>query len=41
MNKKKKRILFNSVMVAVIAMIVAAAVLGVGYIRGWFGDGAS
>ncbi|MCR5174993.1 MAG: DUF4430 domain-containing protein [Oscillospiraceae bacterium] len=37
--KKKKRILFNSVMVAVIAMIVAAAVLGVGYIRGWFGDG--
>ena len=39
MNKKKKRILFNSVMVAVIAMIVAAAVLGVGYIRGWFGDG--
>ena len=33
------RCLFNSVMVAVIAMIVAAAVLGVGYIRGWFGDG--
>ena len=39
MKKKKKRIVFNSVMVAVIAMIVAAAVLGVGYIRGWFGDG--
>ena len=39
MNKKKKRILFNSIMVAVIAMIAAAAVLGVGYIRGWFGDG--
>ena len=36
--KKKKRILSNSVMVAVIVMIVAAAVLGVGYIRGWFGD---
>ena len=39
MKKKKKRIVSNSVMVAVIAMIVAAAVLGVGYIRGWFGDG--
>ena len=38
MKKKKKRILSNSIMVAVIAMIVAAAVLGVGYIRGWFGD---
>ena len=37
--KKKKRIVSNSIMVAVIAMIVAAAVLGVGYIRGWFGDG--
>ncbi len=37
--KKKKRILSNSIMVALIAMIVAAAVLGVGYIRGWFGDG--
>ena len=36
--KKKKRIVSNSVMVAVIVMIVAAAVLGVGYIRGWFGD---
>ncbi|MBR6950742.1 MAG: DUF4430 domain-containing protein [Oscillospiraceae bacterium] len=39
--KKKKRVLANSVMVAVIAMIVAAAVLGVGYIRGWFGDGTA
>ena len=36
--KKKKSIFANSVMVAIIAMIVVGGVLGVGYIRGWFGD---
>ncbi len=38
MEKKKKRFFANSVMVAVITMIVVGGVLGVGYIRGWFGD---
>ena len=39
MNKKrKKRIFANSVMVAIIAMILVGGLLGVAYIRGWFGD---
>ncbi len=38
MQKKKKSIFANSVMVAVITMILVGGVLGVGYIRGWFGD---
>ena len=38
MDKKKKSIFANSVMVAIIAMIIVGGVLGVGYIRGWFGD---
>ena len=37
-DKKKKNIFANSVMVAIIAMILVGGVLGVGYIRGWFGD---
>ena len=37
--KKKKRIFANSLMVAIIVMILAAGVLAVGYIRGWFGNG--
>ena len=38
MKKKRKSIFANSVMVAIIVMIVVAGVLGVGYVRGWFGD---
>ena len=38
MGKKKKSIFANSVMVAIIAMILVGGILGVGYIRGWFGD---
>lgn len=38
MKKKKKSIFANSVMVAIIAMILVGGILGVGYIRGWFGD---
>ena len=38
MDKKEKNIFANSVMVAIIAMILVGGVLGVGYIRGWFGD---
>ena len=41
MEKKKKRFFANSVMVAVITMIVVGGVLSVGYIRGWFGDKGS
>ncbi|MBR6113613.1 MAG: DUF4430 domain-containing protein [Oscillospiraceae bacterium] len=37
-KKKKKNIFANSVMVAIIAMIVVGGILGVGYLRGWFGD---
>ena len=36
--KKKKSIFANSVMVAIIVMILVGGVLGVGYLRGWFGD---
>ena len=36
--KKRKNTLANCVMVAIIACIVVGGVLGVGYIRGWFGD---
>ncbi len=39
--QKKKSFFANSVMVAVITMIVVGGVLGVGYIRGWFGDRGS
>ena len=42
MQKKKKRSIFaNSVMVAIITMILVGGVLGVEYIRGWFGDRGS
>ena len=41
MDKKKKSIFANSVMVAIIVMILVGGVLGVGYIRGWFGDKGS
>ena len=40
-KKKRKSIFANSVMVAVITMILVGGVLGVGYIRGWFGDRGS
>lgn len=32
----KKRKIANAIMVAVICLIVAGAVLGVGFLRGWF-----
>ncbi len=41
MQKKRKSIFANSVMVAIITMILVGGVLGVGYIRGWFGDKGS
>ena len=37
-KKRRKNLAANSVMVAIIAMILVGGVLGVGYIRGWFGD---
>ncbi len=39
--QKKKSFFANSVMAAIITMIVVGGVLGVGYIRGWFGDKGS
>ena len=41
MEKKKKGFFAHSVMVAIITMIVVGGMLGVGYIRGWFGDKGS
>ena len=37
-KNRRKNLAANSVMVAIIAMILVGGVLGVGYIRGWFGD---
>ena len=37
-KKKKQKTIANSIMIGIIAAIVVAAVLGVGFIRGWFGD---
>ena len=37
-KNRRKNLAANSVMVAIIAMIIVGGVLGVGYIRGWFGD---
>jgi len=37
-RKKKQKTIANSIMIGIIAAIVVAAVLGVGFIRGWFGD---
>lgn len=38
--QKKKKLLANLIMVAIIAVIFAACILFVGYIRGWFGNGS-
>ena len=38
MKKKQKNAFANGVMGAVIILILAAGVLGAGYLRGWFGD---
>ena len=38
MTKKKRSAAANAVMAALIVLILAAGVLGAGYLRGWFGD---
>ena len=41
METRKKKKVMNTVMVALVAVIVICGVMAAGYIKGWFGGGGS